>query len=328
MAPYVPEKKAKEPITQRWWFWVVVALLAVSILKSCGGEDADVEPEAPRQDSIRVEATKPPEKKEEEAQKPSSAPEEAPIDEITVEEQIIVDQDGIKITVKEYVPDPIWGDGIKLLIENDSDVDVTVGCRALIVNNYMVGNIFAETVAAGKKVNSILDFPTSDLESAGITSVGQIELLFHVYNSDTWDDIFATELLAINTSEYSNMEIVKNDNGVELYSAGGVRIVGKYVDDDDIWGNAFLLYLENMTDKTIKVSADDVSINGFMVQGIFSSTLYPGKMAIDDVTVFDSELEANDIETIEEIELTFKIRDAEEYTSVLETEPITFQVSE
>ena len=323
---FAPDEE--HPITKRWWFWVILVIAVISMFKSCGGEDTNVEPDPTKQDSIRVEDTNLPEMKEE-PKEPSPEPEkEALNSEITVEEQIIVDQDGIKITVKEYVPDPIWGDGIKLLIENDSEVDVTVGCRALIVNNYMVNNIFAEKVAAGKKVNSVLDFPTSDLESAGITSVGQIEVLFHVYNSDTWDDIFDTELLEINTSEYGNMEIAKNDDGVELYSAGGVRIVGKYVDDDDIWGNAFLLYLENMTDKTIKVSADDVSINGFMVQGIFSSTLYPGKMAIDDVTVFDSELEANDIETIEEIELTFKIRDAAEYTSVLETEPVTFRVAE
>lgn len=69
----------------------------------------------------------------------------------SINEQVLVDQDGIKITATEYVTDSIWGDGIKLLVENNSAKDYTIGCDALIVNDYMITDLFSADVAAGKK---------------------------------------------------------------------------------------------------------------------------------------------------------------------------------
>ena len=69
---------------------------------------------------------------------------------VTIEEQELINQDGIVITAKEYVTDNIWGDGIKLVLENNTDKTVTVGCNALIVNNYMITDLFVAEVAPGK----------------------------------------------------------------------------------------------------------------------------------------------------------------------------------
>ena len=43
--------------------------------------------------------------------------------------------------------DSIWGDGIKLLVENNSAKDYTRGCDALIVNDYMITDLFSADVA-------------------------------------------------------------------------------------------------------------------------------------------------------------------------------------
>lgn len=59
---------------------------------------------------------------------------------VTIDEQVLVEQDGIVVTAMEYVTDSIWGDGVKLLLENNSDKDVTVGCNAPIVNDYMISD--------------------------------------------------------------------------------------------------------------------------------------------------------------------------------------------
>ena len=87
------------------------------------------------------------------------------------------------------------------------------------------------------------------------------------------------------------METVKLDDGHELYNEDGLRIVGKYVDENSIWGTAVLLYIENNTGKNIGVQADDMSINGFMVQPFFSATVYDGKMSINDITIMQSDLD-------------------------------------
>lgn len=243
---------------------------------------------------------------------------------VTIDEQVLVEQDGIVVTAMEYVTDSIWGDGIKLLLENNSDKDVTVGCNALIVNDYMISDLFSSTVSTGKKANETLYLSSAQLKAAGIENVGKIEIYFHIYDSSTYDTVFDTECVTIQTSEYADMDTMPNDAGTELYNQNGIRIVGKTVDENSFWGTAILLYCENNSGKNVGISVDDMSINGFMMNPFFSATVYDGKKALDDITVFSRDLEENGIEAIEEVELKFHIYDAESYSTIADSEPITF----
>lgn len=275
-----------------------------TVAQACGSSDSD------EKDSVTSE------------NKSDSATAEEEV--VTIEEQVLFEQDGIVVTAKEYVTDRIWGDGIKLLIENNSDKGVTVGCNALIVNNYMISDLFVSGVAAGKKANEIMYLSNTELEAAGIESVGQIEAYFHVYDSDTYETLFDTECVTIQTSEYENMDTVADDTGVELYNEGGIRIVGKTVDENSFWGTAILLYCENNSGKNIGISVEEMSINGFMMNPLFTTTVYDGKMALEDITIFSEDLVANGIETIEDIELRFHIYDAATYEAIADTEAVTF----
>lgn len=243
---------------------------------------------------------------------------------VTIDEQVLVEQDGIVVTAMEYVADSIWGDGVKLLLENNSDKDVTVGCNALIVNDYMISDLFSSTVSAGKKANETLYLSNAQLKAAGIENVGKIEIYFHIYDSSTYDTIFDTECVAIQTSEYADMDTTPNDAGTELYNQDGIRIVGKTVDENSFWGTAILLYCENNSGKNVGISVEDMSINGFMTNPLFSTTVYDGKKSLDDITVFSSDLEENGIEAIEKVELKFHIYDADSYSTIADSEPITF----
>ena len=243
---------------------------------------------------------------------------------VSIKEQILFEQDGIVVTAKEYVTDSIWGDGIKLLIENNSDKDVTVGCNALIVNNYMISDLFVSGVAAGKKANEVMYLSSEELEAAGIESVGQIEVYFHVYDTDTYDTLFNTESVMIQTSEYAHMDTTPNDVGTELYNADGIRIVGKTVDENSFWGTAILLYCENNSGRSVSISVEEMSVNGFMMNPLFTTTIYDGKMSVEDITVFSSDLEENGIEKIEDVELKFHIYDADSYDTIAESDVITF----
>lgn len=243
---------------------------------------------------------------------------------VTIEEQVLLNQNGIVVTAKEYVHDSIWGDGIKLLLENTSDQTVTVGCNALIVNNYMISDLFVSEIAPGKKANETMYLSSSQLKAAGIDTVGQIEIYFHVYDSNSYDTIFDSECVTIKTSEYANMDTIADNTGVELYNAGGIKIVGKAVDEESFWGTAIVLYCENTSGKNVSISVEEMSINGFMMNPLFTTTVYDGKMSIDDVTIFSSDLEENDIEKIETVELKFHIYDADTYSTITDTDSITF----
>ena len=242
---------------------------------------------------------------------------------VSIDESVIVDQDGIKIIATEYVSDSIMGDGIKLLVENNSDKDYTVGCDALIVNDYMITDLFVSEIAAGKKANETMYLSSSSLSAAGIENVGKIEMYFHAYDSEL-NYLFKNVYTELHTSEFDNMDTTPNDAATELYNENGIKIVGKTVDEDSFWGTAILLYTENTSGKNVGISVDDMSINGFMMSPFFSTTVYDGKKSIDEITVCSSELEANGIESIEDVELKFHIYDADSYSTIADSDTITF----
>ena len=243
---------------------------------------------------------------------------------VTIDEQVLFDQDGLRITATGMADDSIWGSGISLLLENSSTKNVTVGCNAVIVNDYMISNLFASEIAAGKKSNETLTLMSNELKDAGITEIGKVEIYFNIFDSETFDTVSTPDVVEIHTSAYDGMSVVKADSGTELLNQDGIRIVGKYVDENSIWGAGVLLYIENTTAENVIVSCDNMSINGFMVDPVFMADVYTQKMSLSNLTIFQSDLDDNGIKSIDDIELTFTVSDASTYSTILTTDPITF----
>lgn len=297
-----------------------IAALLTGCSSSAPSETKDIVQEEKTEGKTQTEDKK----TEEGSSEENAAAEKSEGVDVSIEEQVLVDQDGIKITALEYVKDSIWGDGIKVLIENETDKDVMVGCNALIVNDYMINDLFASDVAAGKKSNETIYLSSSELKAAGIDTVGRIEIYFHVYDTDSYDKIFDSDCVTIETSAIDSIDTTANDEGTELYNDGGIRIIGKTVDENSFWGTAILLYIENQSGNNVGISVDDLSINGFMLTPYFSTTVYDGKKCIDDITIMSSELEENGIESIDEVELKFRVYNSDSYETIAESDPITF----
>lgn len=244
----------------------------------------------------------------------------------TIEEQVIFDMDGVKMTALSYQTGGWTGDSIKVLIENNSGKKVGVGCDALIVNDYMISTLFSSIIEDGMKANETVDLYNSQLSAAGIAIVGKVEVKFHLFDPDSYMTTTTGETYTIQTNHFDDMDLTPNDAGKELYNENGVRIVGKYVNDDTIWGNAIVLYLENNTDQNIVVQCDTMAINGFMMTPFFSSEIYANKRAISEITLMSSELEQNGIEKVQDVQVTFKILNAETFSNIATSEPIQFSV--
>ncbi|MFQ7714472.1 MAG: hypothetical protein ACLRI8_09225 [Agathobacter rectalis] len=124
---------------------------------------------------------------------------------------------------------------------------------------------------------------STELKAAGIDTVGQIEMYFHAYDSN-WDNLFKNVYSKLETSEFANMDTTPNDEGQELYNANGVRIVEKQL-MKILLGTAILLYIENTSGQNVGINVDNMSINGYMMTPLFSTTVYDGKKSIDDITI-------------------------------------------
>lgn len=264
-----------------------------------------------------------------ESEELSQAPEEVENTGLeTIEEAVLFEQKGVRVTAKEVVNDPIWGKGIIVLIENDTKKNIGVQCNTIVVNNYMVSDLFSSTVAAGKKDNETIALLSSGLEEAGIDTISEINISFNVFDSDSYDTLFDTDEISLKTSAYGTVDQPVMDSGKELLKTKGVRIVGKYVTEDSIWGAGVLLLIENTSDSNVLVQCDNMSINGYMATPYFSSQVNKGRMALTPITIFSSELEENGVSEVKDVELNFTILDPEDYETIFESGPIQFKVAE
>lgn len=242
---------------------------------------------------------------------------------LSIEEQVLWEVNGVTLTAKSIEEDSIWGTGIKVLAENNSDKDVSFYCDAIIVNDYMISDLTSISVTAGNKSNETIYLLSSELEAAGIDKIGKIEIYMHMSDPETYDRIETSECITIKTSLFDEIDTEADTSGTVLLEQDGVKIIGKYVDEDSFWGAAALLYIENNTDKNITVRAEDVAINGFMVTSFGSQSVYAGKKAFTTVDFFSSSLEENDITSVDTVEMKFKVLD-EDYNHIIDTDKISF----
>jgi len=241
----------------------------------------------------------------------------------SIEEQVILDEQGVKITAKALDKNGVMGPAIKLLIENESGQDVTVQTRNASVNGYMVDTMLSADVVNGKKSNESLVFSSGDLKNAGISTIADMEFSFHVFETSSWKDIFDSDQIQIKTSAADTYEYAFDDSGEVAYEGDGIKVVIKGLNtEDSILGPGLVVYISNESDNAITVQARDVSVNGFMLDPIFSSEVMAGKHALDSVTFMSSQLTENDIENIEDIELSFHIFDTKSWDTIKDTDTV------
>lgn len=243
---------------------------------------------------------------------------------VTVDQQVLVDQDGVKVTLTGMDLDGFWGPEFDLTVENSGSQNLMVVAEDVSVNGVMTNPAFGSEVAAGKTANEKMNIFSSDLEKAGIETLQTVELSFRAFDSGSYEDVFKTDLITISTSAAGTFEQTYNTDGTELYNANNVRIIAQRLDSEDsFWGADIYLYIENNTDKKIMVTADNVSVNGVMVDPAFGDEIMPGKKAFTTMTFLESDLEANGITSIDSMELSFHIFDYDSLTDIDTTGPIT-----
>ncbi len=316
-------------ITKALSLILVLALFALMAIGSGSSKSDDVQPPSSATTGGEEATTKPADSStpsNNSSNDSSSTPSSTPS--VTIDEAVIFEQEGIKITAKSFDSKGTFGPEIKLLIENDSDKNVTVQSRSTSVNGYMVDTMMSADVVAGKKANNSLTFMTSDLETADITTIADMEFSFHIFDSETWDTIVDSDIISIKTSAADGFAYSFDDSGTHVYNENNVEIVVKGLSEDASWvGPSIVVYIYNSGNDDIAVQARDVSINGFMVDTIFSCEVMPNKHAIDTISFMSSDLEENGIEKIENVELTFHVFDYSSFDTIADTSPVTISFS-
>ena len=99
-----------------------------------------------------------------------------------------------------------------------------------------------------------------------------------------------------------------------LAEAGGASVVMTGTNGGGLLGGYGIeLYLINATDKDLTFSADDVSVNGYMVDPFWAKSIGAGQVGFSEMTWLKSGLEENGITEVEEIELRLRIYDSNDW---------------
>ena len=243
----------------------------------------------------------------------------------SIEETVLLDESGVVITARSLDKKALFGPELKLLIENNSGKSLTFQCSNTCINGYMAGNMLSETVADGKKVNADLTFMSTVLKRCGIDTIAEIEMAFHIFDSESWDNYLDTELISLKTAAFDTYKQQFDDSGEVVYEGNEVKIVSKGISEDSILGTGLGMYIENNTSAPLTVSARNVSVNGFMLDAVFAATVLPGKHDVSDMTFLSSSLKDNDIEKIETVEMSFHIYNSESWDTLVDTDPVTLE---
>lgn len=247
--------------------------------------------------------------------------------EVIIEETVVLDSEGIKITATGIKTGGFMGDEITFKIENSSETNVTVQARNVVVNGYMVDTSLSADVAAGKTNNDSLTIFSSSLETCGIDSIATIELSFYIFNSESWDTYLDSDTIVINTSIADSYVQNYDDSGEVIYEANDIKIVSKGATDGSLFGPELLLYIENNSNEDITIQTRNTSIDGFMLDSICSIEVVSDKKAISSITFMESDLETNGIETIGSIETAFTFFNTDSWDTIMDTDVITISLN-
>jgi hypothetical protein len=92
-----------------------------------------------------------------------------------------------------------------------------------------------------------------------------------------------------------------------------ISVIVTGYDEDGIWGYTANLFFVNKTDSDITFSVDDSSVNGYMIDPFYATTVPAHQCSFDSMSWSESELEENNIEKVEEIEFTLRAYDSDNW---------------
>lgn len=305
----------------------IITIFALLLMVGCGKNDESTSANQQNQVTVAEDSETPSDGSENEQEVDNNAPLFAKQDineDVTVKETVLLDESGVKITLKSILfddDDPT----LSLLLENNTDKNLCFQTRGFSVNGYMADNYFSPEVAAGKKANESMEIESSSLEKYDIETIADVEFSFHIFNSDDGDKyVVDTEPVCIKTSAASTYEYTYDDSGTPIYNGNGITIVFKeMLEDEDDEEVCLRFFVHNESDGNITIQARDLSINGFMVDDTLSDDIASKKYALADIKIDKSELERNDITNITDAEFYFHIFNSDDWNDSIDTDIVS-----
>ncbi len=257
---------------------------------------------------------------------PSSTATAAP----AFQEQVIADDAHCTIKITGIKDDPTWGYTLKVYLENKSDsTTYMMAVDTASINGVQADPLFAKEVAPGKKANSEISFSEELFGGSDIGPYSDIELNFRIYDSQDWSAEPVSEpeahIYPLGEAAATQFTRPKKDTDTVLVDNEHVTVILEGFRQDEIWGYTADLFLVNKTDDAVMFSADEVSVNGFMVDPFYAESLEDGKCAFSTMSWSEHSFEESAITEVESVEFLLRVYDADDWDDVYVNQVFTLK---
>ncbi|MBQ6236193.1 MAG: lipocalin family protein [Clostridia bacterium] len=239
----------------------------------------------------------------------------------TVDNAVIADNDYCKVTLISGTESASGDVAFKFLLENKTaDKEQTFSIDDVAVNGWIVSSGVYESVKAGKKANDTMTLTASDMKEYGLTSADKLAFSLRVYDSNDWSaDNFVDDTFTVYPTGMTEAEVVspeRQKTAKEMVVVDNDKCAFVILDtyEDSIWGYTLSVYLENKSaDKSMMFSWDDVSVNGFMIDPFWASSIPAGSKKLSQISFDESKFADNGIKDVGEIEFELRVYDNDDW---------------
>lgn len=244
----------------------------------------------------------------------------------TVQEKLIYEDKDISVKVTGVDYSAISGPGLQLSVENHYKKDIVIQAPYAVVNGFMVSPEISIEVPAEKSGKGTLTLPYFNLAISGITSLQLIEFKMRIVDAKSYNPISKTDLITVTTSAEPK-ETKYDESGQTAYDEDDIKIILKGVSTERAYsdGAELMVYLYNGTDRNIAVRTNKVIVNGCDMTSAMNRTILPDKRAVDVVTFYKPDMEEHDITDIDNVKVSFEIKDADNWETIGSTDLISVE---
>lgn len=143
------------------------------------------------------------------------------------------------------------------------------------------------------------------------------------------DDVIVEHETTTVETEAEAPTTVKTASKIEklLMDKNGIKIYYKGIEDSEYGDEKnILIKIENNSKKKYTVQQRDLSINGYMIDGTISETVEVGKKSNTDISIWESDLDKNDITTITDISLKFHVFNDDDWSDNFDSDTINITI--
>lgn len=256
-------------------------------------------------------------------------PTEEPSAQPTLEETVLLDEGGIKVTATGLTDYGLGGaPDLKLHVENNTDGDITIQTSEYAaVNGCMIREIASIQASAGDSADDIVMFLDDEFEKAGIETVSDIKLAVRAID-DNWHEICTSDFVTVKTSAYGTAETPAVDGDV-LYDEGGVKVIllGTEEEEDfDFYFPTYVkLYIENNSEQDITVKTLDFKANGAVTQCSLNAELLAGTRQFTELRLDANSCTQNGITELKDLSFYFSVCDLTTWNEITKSDTVTLE---